>query len=371
MTGRGGILSGFNVAKDPWIKCVSRSGAVVEVSMEDALLNAEDIVSIVDPCPLVEVSITRLLLAALHRIIEGPKDEDHWARVAKDGLGDKNIKDYFKGVSASLELFDDVRPFYQALVDPTTDVKSPAAIAQEMASGNNATLFDHTSDGMRVEFTPAEAARRLVTMQSYDLGGTHTGEKADPQNRRAQHAPLSGSVAILVRGDSLQRTLLMNLVRYDPSHEAPFKVEGQDLPAWEQDREPGNEEWRPRGYLDLLTYQSRRIRLYREGDGKVTGAIVAKGRNIPESFDIMGAETMIPFLKASEERGFLPMRFRSERSLWRDSLAMISASSWNTPWGDRKGIPPANINCKRPQEDTREPRLSVHLLGDRPNQQPE
>jgi len=58
-----------------------------------------------------------------------------------------------------------------------------------------------------------------------------------------------------VRGQSLFHTLMLNLLQYDPKGGFPFESEADDSPAWERDEPTQPEDRRPRGYLDLLTWQ--------------------------------------------------------------------------------------------------------------------
>ena len=94
---------------------------------------------------------------------------------------------------------------------------------------------------------------------------------------------------------------------------------------------------RPDGYLDLLTWQSRRILLVpEEGD---RGNTVVRGVAITEGFRIAGAtlhgrETMMAFRRnrraAATEDPWPAIRFSEERALWRDSLALFHSTDYQT-----------------------------------------
>jgi len=49
-----------------------------------------------------------------------------------------------------------------------TSLEKPLAnMIHELAAGDNATLFDHTCEASPDTFTPAEAARLLITYQAF------------------------------------------------------------------------------------------------------------------------------------------------------------------------------------------------------------
>jgi len=59
----------------------------------------------------------------------------------------------------------------------------------ELASGKNATLFDHTLDEHYRPLDPAQAARTVVTFQAFAPGGFVSSEKGQSQHRSANAAP--------------------------------------------------------------------------------------------------------------------------------------------------------------------------------------
>ena len=58
---------------------------------------------------------------------------------------------------------------------------------------------------------------------------------------------------------------MLNLCRYAPEEGDPWDFDRNgDIPAWERDEDTRPEDRSPNGYIDLLTWQSRRIRLHPE-----------------------------------------------------------------------------------------------------------
>ncbi len=329
-------MASFNLIDQPWIPCLMGNGTAHELSLWDALDQARQVREIYDPSPLVTVSLHRLLLAVLHRVL-GPRNADAWADLWERGSWDHpRLRTYLDRWCSRFDLFDAQRPFYQTPeIEPEYAV-SAAKLAHEYASGNNATLFDHTSDKRGLALPPGEAARAVVALQAFAVGGlvSHRAGEDKLGHKSAKGAPLVKGAVGLLKGETLFHTLMLNLVQYDCAQDQPFACLGEDRPAWERDEPPRPGERRPLGYLDLLTWQSRRIRLFpdqREGCTVVARAAVMKGEQFPDDYELRGREPMVAFranpTAKSGQPGWLPLGFSERRALWRDSLTLIQAAS--------------------------------------------
>ncbi len=326
-------MGDFNLIEEPWIPCIGlRDGQSHEYGLKDVLVGAGEVREIATSSPLVTVAIHRLLLAVLHRVF-GPSSADAWAGMWERGEWDAGRLDaYLREWRSRFNLFDDRYPFYQSRSLDFSYALPVSKLTHELASGNNATLFDHTFDGTGLALTPAEAARYLVSHQACAVGGLVSYEKGqDPKRfKSADAAPLARGAIAVVKGDDLFRTLMLNLVGYDPHQELPFPAQRGDRPAWESDAETQAQDRRPLGYLDLLTWQSRRIRLACDADGVVRRVVIMKGFQFPDGHEVKGAETMMAF-KANKkgratEAGWMSVGFREDRALWRDSLALLQTA---------------------------------------------
>jgi CRISPR system Cascade subunit CasA len=306
----------FNLTDEPFLPVVRPDGRNGELSLRAALRQAHEIQELRDDSPLVTAALHRLLLAVLHRVF-GPTNEEAWARLRDQGRWDAGALDaYLAHWRDRFDLFDAQRPFYQTAGFRTDPPGSIGRLAHEFASGNNATLFDHTRDDPPPALSPAEAARLLIAQQAYAVGG---GKSAMGYTA---HAPLLQGVVILAQGATLFETLLLNLVAYNA--EAPIPAR-DDAPVWERDNPAALTSPQPRGYLDYLTWQSRTIALHPEAaDGRtvVRQASYAQGRKLeaPGMFD-----PQMPYRKGKQE-GWRALRLNEDRALWRDSTALFRAA---------------------------------------------
>jgi CRISPR system Cascade subunit CasA len=346
----------FNLIDEPWIPCVLPDGTAEELSLRDTLARAHEIAEVAGETPPITVALHRLLLAVLHRCF-GPENARVWEALWRRGSFDMAAVDaYLATWHVRFDLFHPERPFQQTA---SLDEAKAGSIAKLLLQAdNNPTLFDHTLVDHPPAISPARAARLLLSVQSFDTGGLLTGEGRGPDSAKA--GPLLQCAVSLFRGDSLFQTLLLNLHAYNPENGYPWSFNrAADRPAWERADETRAGERRPDGYLDLLTWQSRRVRLLPEPDADgqpvVRRVVVMKGYQFPDGYVRKDAETMVAFRanrrakprmdppENSPPKNRAPdfranrrakprmdpwpqVGFQEERALWRDSLAFLQAT---------------------------------------------
>lgn len=331
----------FSLVTEPWIPCLFLDDPVPrELGLRDVLARSHQIREVVGVSPLAAMSLHRLMLAVAHRVF-GPTSASGWRSLRDRGQFDPQALDrYFDAWAPRFELFGGDRPFFQ---DPTLDVTYAGPVTKlfhERASGNNALLFDHAIDEAPDAVPAGVAAQQLLVHQNLALGGLVSFERgADPKIHKSAKAGLLVNFAVfLVQGDNLFETLLLNMHAYAPEQEQPFAVatggeEADDRPAWERDAPPRVTTRPLDGYLDLLTWQSRRIRLFPSQDpgGRpiVRQVAIMKGESLPDDYTLHGKDPAVAFSKtasAKETDPWLPLGFREGRALWRDSLALVQTT---------------------------------------------
>ncbi len=339
----------FNLIDQPWIPCVDATGNTVHLGVLDTLSRAHEFKEIRDESPLVTVTLHRMLLAVLHRAFDGPKKPADWAKLWNDGNGSfdgSRLEAYLrrKDIHPRFDLFHPTHPFYQTGALPLGEpdkknggrpkfVKPIWQMAHELAYSDPKHLFAHFHDGDWETRPAAEAARWLVAFQAFALGGlitTEEGKKA--QDGSADAGQLVKSAVVLARGETLFQTLMLNLVHYSVDDEMPFAFKPrEERPAWEA-TEPVQPADRPfRGYLDLLTWQSRRVKLVPDVNAEgellgVSGVVAMKGWQLP-GFDRRDRETMVGFVKSEKPQAgqdpWPPLGFKAGKELWRDCHALF------------------------------------------------
>jgi CRISPR system Cascade subunit CasA len=342
------MSKGFNLVDARWIPCVTKNGGVEFQGVLDSLKQAHQFKEVRDESPLVTVALHRMLLAVLHRVF-GPNTPDIWQELwRREQFDAAKLDDYLRvpHIHTRFDLFDEKHPFYQTVslqrgeTDKKTGrekfVKPIWQMAHELAYSDNMHIFSHFTEDAWETRPTAEAARWLVAFQAFALSGTITTEEGKKkQDGSADAAPLVKSAVVLAKGSNLFETLLLNLVQYTAEEEKPFAFRAEaDMPAWERDEETKQSDRKYDGYLDLLTWQSRRVKLIpdRDADGRllgVSGVVAMKGFQLPDGYWRHQRETMVGFFKVERAKPkddpWPPLGFRLGKALWRNSHALFQS----------------------------------------------
>lgn len=260
----------FDLCQQPCVSVVI-DGRPTEVSVREVLLRAHEIDGLALEDPLQAVAIFRHLLLpiALHAL-GLPRTGHEWAaRWKARRLDGTAITEYLTKRVGRFDLFHPERPFAQVagLRTAKNESKPASLLMPPVATGNNVPLFTARTEADPPALTPAEAARALLSAHCWDTAAIKSGAVGDPQVRNGKTTgnptgPLGQLGVIVPMGATLAETLMLN------TPIAPQGLRPGDRPQWDADA-PATAEWRtraPSGLLDLLTWQSRRIRLIPEPD---------------------------------------------------------------------------------------------------------
>lgn len=331
----------LNLLHEPWIVVLDHDGREHEVSILEVFDQAPRLAAISGEVPTQVFAITRLLLAFLHRALDGPTDQDKWfALWGASTLPMERIRAYAELVHDRFNLFDDRAPFYQvaglrSLSGEATHLRKLVADIPDPGK-TDMPLFTNRSVRNLDTLTAAEAARWLVHAHAFDTAGTKTGAVGDPAVRRGKGYGASlgwcGQLGpIMVHGNTLRETLVLNLIARDV--ESYVRIGGvADVPPWERDPDgPAANVRAPRGAIDLYTWQTRRIRLV--GDrGAVTGAVLGNGDPIT-SANLFGVEPHSAWRydtqrsKTQRSVVYRPRSHDPNRSVWRGLAALLPSVS--------------------------------------------
>lgn len=343
----------FCLVERPWIPVVNECGRARRVSLRQLFAEAHALRAIVHESPLVAASVLRLALAILHRV-HGPATEAEWAALWRRGrLDDDAIADYLGTWQHRFDLFDAERPFaqYPESAWPCDKASTVALLDFAAASGNNATLFDHAVDDSPRPLAAADAALHLLAYQAYAAGGRIQGEASSFRS-----GPLRAGYLVTLQGATLHQTLLLNLVVYRPGSDEPLPTGLEDLPVWEGSLPAPSVARLPRGWLDVLSWLSRRVRLVPEGPPEEPFVRVAYFAGAAEPCEQMPREPGFSY-RVDKKEGLRPVGPRESRAAWRDTEALLE---WRADKGQRARC--LEQLARRKLIGTLEPDLPVGVL---------
>ncbi|MFD0883260.1 type I-E CRISPR-associated protein Cse1/CasA [Streptosporangium algeriense] len=323
----------FDLLTQPWIPVVGEDGETRQLGLRDVILSAHTIRRITAETPTMTAALHRLLLAFFHRVY-GPESEAAWRELwTAEQLPTETLDTYLH--QDKFDLFHPEMPFMQCAKLASLAPATAAKLVPYRAVGNNVTLFDHTTAVDRVALSPQEAARWLVTVQAFDPGGMKTPYEKDKSSERA---PCNHFGVVVVEGENLKETLLLNALVYRPDHEKPMMTAHDDRPVWEEETGPSPrpDKRTARGWTDLLTWPSRRVLLSATGSGEETlvdGVVITPGTRLDAS--LVDEEWMAAFRRPRDAKGrfkkdasMLPVRLHPLRGVWRHSVELLLTDVW-------------------------------------------
>lgn len=324
----------FNLICEKWIPCITSAGKYEEFGLRGLFAMAHEIREISCETPIQSAAIMPLLLAILHRNF-GPANTREWNKLWNAGGFDmRKLDDYFAEWHERFDLFHPERPFYQE-----EDRHSPptSLIHIVHTSAASATLFNHDNDLEGVQLSPAEAAHQLLASRLFHTGGAGPSAGKGRGRLYFNDSPYARGVIFWARGETLFKTLMLNLVRYFDDY--PIPKTGQDMPSWEMS-EPFQFRAKPYGYLDYLTWSNNRIKLIPELDGE--RVVVRKATVVPslQLSDFISPQKRHFTVSKGKTTTYPPLRFISEKALWRDYHTLL-------PQNDNDNLPAVIRWCSR------------------------
>ncbi|WP_083391430.1 type I-E CRISPR-associated protein Cse1/CasA [Parafrankia soli] len=344
-------MSGFDLRSDPWIE-VAEKGHPREVGVRDALVHADLLEGLTVTDPLEGVAVLRqVLLPVVIDAVGAPRDRAEWARRFEQGRFDgedvQRIVDYLDAQAAAFDLFDPLRPFAQVagLRTAKGETKPVSLLIPRLASGNNVPLFSARTESDPPALTPGAAARALLAAHCWDTAAIKSGAVDDPLVKAGKTTgnptgPLGQLGVVVPMGATLFQTLMLNMMIM------PQGVYPVDRPQWRGEQAAGPR-WRergPLGRLDLLTWQSRRLRLIPEADASVPGGVVVRRvvlcagdrlRGSVQDLEPHTAWRQVERPKADDPPA-RPVRHQPGRAAWRGLAGLLATAG---PTGDRVSAP--------------------------------
>ena len=340
----------FNLIYEPWILVLNADGEPEELSLLDAFRRAGALKSLAGELPTQDIAVLRLLLAILYAVftrldVDGSRAEiattpealARWRKLYEKGSFPYGmIEDYLKYYAERFYLFHPETPFYQVANlrkrDKKEELNPIAQIIADVPSRDERRFFTNLSGEATQTLAFAEAARWLVNLQAWDYAGKKAAIIGGVENGGG--TGWLGKVGVVyLQGSNLFETLMLNLVMVDRKRQ----VITFSSPVWENKPvTAAKTDVRPESFVELLTWQSRRISLFKEGK-RVVGVLSSYG-------DVFAKEdTFFEFMsgwKKGKDDKFLPHRHNANRSMWRDLGAILPQRD------DQNGQPnPGDISC--------------------------
>jgi CRISPR system Cascade subunit CasA len=326
-------MASFDLIHQPWIP-VMVAGTRTDVSLMDAVTAAGEIDGLAADDPLEAAAVFRqVLLPVVIDALGMPASAADWARRWNDGSPDfAAARGYLTEHAACFDLFDEVRPFVQVaqLRTMADDTKPVSLLIPSIATGNNVPLFSSRTEADPPALTPAQAARAVLVAHSWDTAAIKSGADGDPRVSKGKTTgnPTGylGQLGVVIpAGRTLAQTLALSVPV------SPQGLRPGDRPQWRAD--PAGPAWRQRaalGVLDLLTWQSRRIRLIPKtddsGDLTISRVVLTAGDRldqIPQDLEPHTPWKQVDKPKAGQAPQ-RPVRHVSGKDAWRGLDALLA-----------------------------------------------
>ena len=343
-----------NLNSECWVPVLLSSGEKTEVSLRDLFVGSYDIQAIDTGDPLQDTAILGVALVILARAtlrnneIENFGGSPNWIRQMWEPNADN-----LSGVLQYLEEFNDRfwllggdRPFMQ-VYDLHTAKGITKPVSRLLLDSENE-HYSMCAEKTLKSLSYAEAARRLVTIQAYDYSGIKSGAVGDPRVRGGRGYPLGvgwyGTTGkVIIHGANLMETLLYNIDYAQLTEESL----DYDKPVWERDN-PDTAAPRAytggsasqykdvaipaKGMCEILTWQSRRVRLQHDGQ-HIVGVFIANG---DKWYNKDTYADHLTGYRRNKKLEWVPRLHAAEHSLWYGASSLLT---WLNPESDEQNKP--------------------------------
>ena len=340
----------FNLIYEPWVKVLNMKGGEEEVSLLDFYKRAHEFKTLAGELPTQDIAVLRLLLAILYAVFtrvdtDGnaagitSTDEalERWKRLWGMGIFPyQAIEQYLRYYEERFYLFHPKTPFYQVAGLTTRDktINPIAQVVADVPSRIERRFFTTKCGNSAQQLSFAEAARWLINLQAWDYAGKKASTIGGSPNGGGT-GWLGKLGVVYAKQKNMFETLLLNMILLDR--------DGQLLatatPIWEREPKTVTKlDLRPNGYIELLTWQSRRIQLFKENDA-VIGVLSSYGDVFDKENTFV--EQMSGWHKSTEKKAsdkYIPNLHSSSRSMWRDLESMLPQTDGSVEGNVAPGI---------------------------------
>lgn len=339
----------YDLRFEPWIPVERLDGTADVVSIRNALVCAHQIRRISGEIPGEGLALLRLLLALVYRIydeLEGAGEKqkkERWEKLRSQGsFKADQIDEYLADYPNEFDLFDDDHPFYQIPGLAYMGEKEFDSISELMLDVPNPEkgkfLFSMRSPEHLDSLSFDLAARYLVVAHAYDKSGIKSPVVGNTLAKSGRAFAPKGALGtgwcgalggIYLEGQNFFETLILNFVLFLSNVSV---IASDDYAPWER-KVPSAAtcQREPSGPVDLLTWQSRRIRLIPSEDGScVRGVIISYG-DILTPANKQRFEMMTGWCESKQQKKLgtaavplMPVALDTVRALWRGLPSLLA-----------------------------------------------
>lgn len=327
----------FDLITEPWIITLDDRDQPRLLGIREVFHQAGGLSRVEGEIPTQAAAVMRLLLAVLWRAMapalpDDPTEDDAlewWQETWQQGLPLELIDAYLDKWRDRFDLLDPEAPFMQTVgIESTSGAGS--GLRKLIAEVPDGAQYFTTRAGQDIErLRLPEAARWLVHTQAFDTAGIKTGMKGDHRVKAGKlygnRVAWSGNCGlILAVGANLAQSLLLNTVA--------TAIRPNDLPAWERPVAKLLPDFgrRPSGPVDLMTWQSRRVRLVRDSDGDVVDVMLTGGDDLDSANQFAEQHTAWRFsptqTKKKGAETFYPLPHSPAKRVWQGLTPMLSGA---------------------------------------------
>lgn len=348
--------SKFNLLDESWVPVGFCNGKHQVLPLRDCFSRSPEIRRLSFGQDAVSFAVLRIMVAIMQRTLYVASAASRGLNVSTWQRAHENPKETLGLVEQYLEtwkdrffLFDPERPFFQhpTVHTPKGDYSELNKILADVPNGEPFITM-RIGAGLE-EISYPEAAAQLIHLQAYDSAGIRSGAVGDTRVKGGKGYPIgTGWVGaqggVYVEGETLFSTLMLNTLAIGLPGEESEEAQvtgiiatnpGADLPTWEREEQPVGQrsDVYPQGLADMLTWQSRRVRLI-DGGNSVIGLVLCQGDRLG-SEDVsavtnaqvrepMGAWRFSePQTKKNKRITYMPRKHDPSRVIWRGITSLL------------------------------------------------
>ncbi|MEX2717823.1 MAG: type I-E CRISPR-associated protein Cse1/CasA [Candidatus Sigynarchaeota archaeon] len=352
----------YNLLDEPWIHVVTSHGKKEALGITALLERAHELAEILEPEPIIEIGILRLLVAFVSDAFKIANTDGITKLLAAGRFDPSVLEEYSTPIRNRFDLFDEKAPFFQVSeadlrvpTEPvptttTSDVgttasaetkgkrksvkkakekeierKSVAVLFQQVPSGTGSIHYFHALEDEHA-VSPGACARALCTLPCFATAG---GRKNTPSINKS--TPLYA----VIHGQSLFHTIVYNCCGVD----LPTNI-GTRPVAWRLSERVKQETMRDASTLQGLTWQPRIVHLYPSEGGRCTITGENSDVLVREVVFMQGwrskevaswTDPHVPYERKTKSKKkpvpgrkkragpMQPIKPRAERAIWRDT----------------------------------------------------